>query len=115
MSIVTYWKPRLQGKLMVVPFLADGITPSKIAVLHDARKFKSLAIVIETNNTNVASHGDVILYKEGFAEEFCDSVGEMFFLVDERDVVTILDNLTLEEDKHITGYGETSFSLIIGA
>jgi hypothetical protein len=87
---------------MALPFLADGITPGKIAIQHDSRKFKSLALVIETNSCKTCQPGDVILFKEGQYEPLDTASGESFYWLDEHSVVMVLENLSLEYDKLVT-------------
>lgn len=93
----TLWAPRRPGKLLCLPFLADGKTKAGLYALHHEKKLKSLAVVLETNTTNVAEPGDIVLIREGFSEELTTSEGDFFWLVDETAVITILDNLTLDE------------------
>jgi hypothetical protein len=97
-----YWRPRVSGKLMAVPFLADGVTLSGIAVLHDERKFKSLAVVINVHECKTAIPGDVILFKEGQYEELSDASGEKFYWLDETAIVLVLENLFQEAERTIT-------------
>jgi co-chaperonin GroES (HSP10) len=95
---------------MAIPFAADGVTPGGIVIVHAERKFKSLAIVIETNTARSCDCGDIVLYKEGFADSFIDKTGEEFFLIDEGHIVSIFHNITLQEDRTITSYDRGSLN-----
>ncbi len=96
-----FWRPRKGGKFLAVLFLSDGVTPGGLVGIHHERKLKNLAMCIETFQTNTVEPGDVVLYKEGFAEDLITADGDVFCLIDERDVITIFNNMFLEEDKKV--------------
>ena len=99
---MTFWRPRKPGKALAVTFLGDGVTPSGIVALHHKDKYKMLAAVIEVNDTEVVEPGDIILYREGFAEDLITSEGDVFCLIDETNIITILDNFSLEQESKAT-------------
>ena len=105
----TLFKPRKPGKVLAIKFLGYGATPSGLVVLHDERKFKMLAIVVETNETQAVNPGDVVLYKEGFADDFTTQEGDELCLIDETNIITVFENFFLQDEKQVTT--QQSFSV----
>jgi hypothetical protein len=88
---MTYWRPYRKGTVMIQTFIADGKTLGGLDVIHDARKFHSMGVVIGTNAVESVAPGDVVLYDEGRVEYVRTADGEEFGVIGEAWLHDVLD------------------------